>query len=236
MSAGVSVLPRIPLRAALLIATLCVLAAGAAKLLTPRLTAVQNAPDIDSTLPRKFGDWRELPSPISQVSLATGEGPNIDRPYDQTVMRSYVNGKGDTVMLAVAWGAQQRQEVKVHRPDLCYVAQGHKVLSLLPHDFGRLSGASDVVGKHMVTTSPRAGEVVSYWIRIGTLYSEDALATRLHIFREGLGGHIPDGVLVRASQVIHNSDEAAAAWPVIDGFLSELIDAVPPETRALLVR
>jgi len=45
-------------------------------------------------------------------------------------MRAYQNSQGQIVYLALAWGEQQRQEVKIHRPDLCYVAQGFKVWRL----------------------------------------------------------------------------------------------------------
>lgn len=226
----------LPRTAALVISTLMVLAAGAAIVARPTLVSVDDAPDLESTVPQSFGDWKLLPNPRMQVSTTTADGPDQDQPYDQTVMRSYVNSKGEVVMLALAWGRRQQQEVKVHRPDLCYVAQGYQVKSLAPAHFAVSDPAIRPVGKHMVALSGRGGEAVSYWIRIGTLYSEDAWETRLQILKDGFKGHIPDGILVRASVPLADPSQAAAAWPVLDRFLFDLTAAVPLSARALLLR
>ncbi len=230
-------LPRISVRASLAYAIVCVLAAVSAWALTPHPVAVLNAPRLSDSVPRRFGDWAELPSPFAQVSLSTGDAPNIDQPYDQTLMRTYVNKDGQVVMLALAWGAKQRQEVKVHRPDLCYVAQGHQIKKLTTVHLNYVhSPNGPVIGKRMITGSPRGGEAVTYWIRIGTTYSGDALETRMHILREGLAGRIPDGILVRASMAIRDVSDAEGSWPILDEFLQDLDKNVPAATRALLVK
>lgn len=231
-------LPIISIRPAIYIAAALVLAALLAVFATPRLTTVEDAPSLEDTVPRAFGDWRERPSPIVQVSLSTGTEPDMQQPYDQTVMRVYENSKGQVVFLALAWGRQQRQEVKVHRPDLCYVAQGFKVRSLASHTFKGISAqdGSAVIGKQMVALTERGGEAVSYWMRIGTLYSEDAVDTRLHILKDGLAGRIPDGILVRASARIADMGDAGGVWPTLNQFLADLVAAVPQSTRSLLVR
>lgn len=214
-----------------------VLASAIAFLATPKLTEIQNAPNLEDTVPREFADWKEQPNPYIQVSLATGLDPNQDLPYDQTVTRTYANSQGDRVMLALAWGKHQRQEVKVHRPDLCYVAQGFQVESLTPKLFSNIQGQGNVAtGKHMLVMSDHGGEAVSYWIRIGSLYSENAFETRMHIFKEGLSGRVQDGILVRASSRIQSKDEADKAFPILDQFLSDLVASTPERTRAMLVR
>ncbi len=231
-------LPVISIRTALYIALALVFAALLSVVATPRLTAIENAPSLEDTVPRAFGDWRELPSPLVQVSLSTGTEPNMQQPYDQTVMRAYQNSKGQVVYLALAWGRQQRQEVKVHRPDLCYIAQGYKVRSLTSHSFEGISAQEGgaVTGKQMVALAGRGGEAVSYWMRIGTLYSEDAVDTRLHILKDGLAGRIPDGILVRASARISDIGDAAGVWPTLNKFLVDLVAATPAQTRTLLVK
>ncbi len=230
-------LPALPLSTAVKIFIAFILAAVCAYLATPRLSAISDEPNLEDTVPRQFGDWRELPNPFAQVSLATGQEADLNQPYDQTVMRTYINSEGEVVMLALAWGRHQRQEVKVHRPDLCYVAQGYKVASLTTVDFGKVSGSKAMVkGKHMVVNSGREGEAVAYWIRIGTLYSENAFETRIHIFKEGLAGRIPDGILVRASQKIHVNADAEKSFPILEKFLADLVSATPDNARSLMVR
>lgn len=206
--------------------------------LKPSLGKASEAPSLDAALPRQFGDWREVPQRGVPVSLLAGDVPDINQPYDQTVMRTYVNSQGDVVMLALAWGRNQRQEVKIHRPDLCYVAQGHKVAYLKTHVFEGISSPSGtpVTGKQMVTTLGNGAEAVAYWMRIGGVYSEDAAQTRIHILKEGLAGRVPDGVLVRASLRVREEQAANLAWPILGKFLADLSSAVTPPARHLLIR
>ncbi|MCB1914943.1 MAG: EpsI family protein [Rhodocyclaceae bacterium] len=229
-------LPALPLGSALLVALALVFGAAAARLLTPHLSEVREVADLESALPRQFGEWRELPSPLIQVNVAVDGEPSLDQPYDQVVMRAYRHADGAVVYLAVAWGRRQRQEVKVHRPDLCYTAQGYRVASLDSKRFdGIETTAGAVAGKRMLALGRRGGEAVSYWMRIGDLFSEDAWDTRMHILQQGLEGHIPDGVLVRASVRVRDSREAEQAWPVAEAFLSDLTRAVEPSARRMLL-
>ncbi len=229
-------LPALPLATSVAIFIALVVAAAMAFLFTPRLTEVTNAPSLETTVPKSFGDWQEVPSPFVQVSLTTGLDPNMDQPYDQVSMRTYVNSKGQQVMLALAWGKRQKQEVKIHRPDLCYVAQGYKIASLKTTEFDGIDSVNQkILGKQMVAKSPRGGEAVLYWMRIGGLFSEDAFATRMYIMKEGFSGRIPDGILVRASLRFSTPGQEEQAWPLLDAFLVDLVKSVPPETRALLL-
>ncbi len=220
------------------VAAAFLLAGGAwlAWMLTPQLTVVQDVPDLARELPTRFGGWRERPSPLIQVDVAVADETNLNQPYDQVVMRAYENDRGQVVFLAVAWGRRQRQEVKVHRPDLCYVAQGFSVTSLATQRFDRIEAPrGPVTGKRMLALSRRGGEAVSYWMRIGGLFSEDAWDTRLHILKEGLRGRVPDGVLVRASVRVRDEQDAAAAWPLAESFLRELAAASPERVRHVLL-
>ncbi|CAM8643097.1 EpsI_fam, EpsI family protein [Comamonadaceae bacterium] len=230
-------LPTLPLATSIIIFIALVAAAALAYVFTPRLTEVSNAPNLETTVPKKFGDWREVPSPYLQVSLTTGLDPNMDQPYDQVVMRTYINSNGQQVMLALAWGKRQRQEVKIHRPDLCYVAQGYQIANLAPANFTSIGESGSVVkGKHMTALNGKGGEAVAYWIRIGNLYSENALESRSHIFREGLKGKVPDGILVRASSRIRSEKDAIAQFPLLEQFLIDLYKASPTEVQAMMVR
>lgn len=232
-------LPRISLSSAVAVFVSLVVAALAAVMATPDLIEVSDSTDLEVAVPKEFGNWRMIPSGALQVRLSTGDDTNMDQPYDQTVMRTYLNkDTGDYVHLALAWGRRQRQEVKVHRPDLCYVAQGYKVESLAPTRFEPLNGATHapVVGKRMYAATPRSGEAVAYWVRIGTLYSEDALETRLHILKEGVRGKVVDGILVRASRSVRSKADADQAYPALEKFLIELVAASPQNVKDLLVR
>ena len=232
-------LPAIRFGTAAAITAVLLGAAAAALALTPSLSYVQDVPSLDQTVPRQFGDWKEVATPYIQVDLSTrrdGE-TTTEQPYDETVMRAYRNSRGEVVMLALAYGERQRQEVKVHRPDLCYVSQGFRILDLRPTTFDKVNGAkAPFEGKRMLATSRGRMEAVSYWMRIGDLYSENAWETRGYLIKEGLAGRVPDGILVRASRPVANAKEAEAAYPQLEAFLAELAAATPERSAALLAR
>ncbi|MGN7875787.1 exosortase C-terminal domain/associated protein EpsI [Roseateles sp. 22389] len=231
-------LPRLSLAACLAGVALMVTAAAGAWLATPRLQALHGAPSLDATVPKAFGDWRALQDSVAQVDVSQGVETVQEQPYDQTVMRTYVNSRGDQIMLALAWGERQRQDVKVHRPEVCYPAQGYFVRRI--GDGGPVStaGRAEPVPTTQLLTEARGGgyEAVRYWIRIGTQYGGDGMAARWYILNEGFQGRIPDGMLVRASQRLTSAEGAAQSQALMAGFLSELVAAVPAGTRTMLVR
>ena len=141
------------------------------------------------------------------------------------------------MVLALAYGAHQRQEVKIHRPELCYTAQGFEVMRRSPIDVPLSGGlVPPAQGARMLVRGADRVETVSYWIRIGNLYSRSPWKTRSHIFTEGLRGRVVDGMLVRVSQML---PDLASATPqrfaLQEQFLGELVAAMPPAARRLLV-
>jgi EpsI family protein len=235
------------LGSALLILALMLGALLAARRLTPSLLPAATAVRLEQAVPQTFGGWAAQASPLLQVGLvaqpATGEDPAEQgtRDYDQVVMRTYANAQGESVMLALAYIGAQRQELKIHRPEQCYRAQGFDVLGLQPHAWPQASspGAGPApAGKRMRVQAGARDEIVSYWIRIGELFSESPVQTRLHMLRLGLGGRLTDGVLVRASQLVSaqaSVAEVERAYQVQEAFLAELVQATSAPGRALLL-
>ncbi|MGE5452611.1 MAG: exosortase C-terminal domain/associated protein EpsI [Acidobacteriota bacterium] len=215
-----------------------VAAAAAAMVARPTLKEDQSPPALDLTVPKLVGEWRALDSSLIQVGVNETAATDINQPYDQTVMRSYQNPQGHVIQVALAWGRHQRQEVKIHRPELCYPAQGLRVESLHDVTFPLTTPRGDpVVGKRMVAFD-RSGqkEVVSYWIRIGHVYSSGAWATRKHILLEGLAGHVTDGILVRVSQRIANDQDEKSAFERQEQFAAQLVNATPDVSKHMLVK
>ncbi len=210
----------------------------AARLATPTVQAITNEADLELVLPKVVDEWRMVASPLVQVGVSTSTDPSIDQPYNQSVLRSYANPAGEMIQVAVAWGKRQRQEVKIHRPELCYPAQGYRVLSLSDVTFPlRTPEGEPVIGKRMLTRD-RNGQIeaVSYWIRIGSIYSDSAWRTRLHIVQEGLHGRIPDGVLVRVSQHVPEGTALGPVYQRQEAFAARMVSLTNSGARALLVR
>lgn len=231
----------LPLGTSLLLFALMALAAAAALWLTPRLPEAGSAaalPRLDEAVPAQFGDWRLVPTLQDQVDLAIdADGARaIGQPYDRTLLRTYQNAQGEQIMLALAYARLQSQEIKVHRPEVCYAAVGYEVLALrsAPIALGLQSGAP-VAGRRMLARDVHQTEAVSYWIRIGDIYSQDGWRTRWHLLTEGLQGRVRDGALVRASRVIADPAEAEAAHAQVEAFLAEMMAAMAPPARALFL-
>ncbi|MFD0930249.1 exosortase C-terminal domain/associated protein EpsI [Methylophilus glucosoxydans] len=197
--------------------------------LRPDYEHVKDPIKIQTILPASFGHWQEIKTTRLQVAAFTDERGNTNGygPYDQVVNKEYVNQDGQVVLLTLAWVGAQKQEVKVHRPDLCYPAQGFTVSELKDTDFGiRSLKNKSVTGKQMVASNNTYAEAVSYWIRIGDLYSSNPWKMRYHIFTEGLKGKVLDGILVRISTPLAPGKNAADLFKLNEAFASELISSI----------
>lgn len=209
--------------------------------MTPKLNyvALSEAQKFIHAVPKNFADWKEIPSNQLQVDLVPKEEGErtTDNPYDDVLMRTYENAKGQRVQLALAYGKSMRQEVKIHRPELCYYAQGFQVKSLEASDFGIVSTKNrSVLGKNMLVENQSYQEAVSYWIRIGEMYSQSPWQTRFYIIKRGLVGDVVDGVLVRASVVLTDNQSAEAAYQLNKLFLQDLIHYTSVSSRMILIR
>jgi exosortase B len=222
--------------ATLLLAGMLV-AVGGAWALTPKFTPNPHTIELAASVPARFGDWRELPGAVTQAELSTAEdgGRSLEQPYDDVLMRTYVNSQGQQVMLALAYAKEQRQDVKLHLPEICYPAQGYKVLSLTPSPV-TLAGGTTLPGKHMLATGQGRLEAVTYWTRISDGYPQGGFAMRMQIFRDGLRGKVADGILVRSSMLVRDDSEAPGAYAVQQDFLKQLVAASDPRGHALVVR
>ena len=216
------------------------------ELLQPKPLPIGAHASLADSIPSQFGDWKEVAYAADQVDPGKGaaDEPNMDRPYDDVLMRAYANSQGEVVLLALAYGRNQRQEVKIHRPDVCYTAQGFQLLErnsvALP-----VNGTSgvQVQGMRMLVKAPGRVEAVSYWIRIGDVFTDNAWSIRYHIFLQGMQGRAVDGVLVRASQIVYGpvsksrtgATASAERYRVQEAFLSDLVRALPAPARHLLL-
>ena len=210
----------------------------ASGVLTPRKDMVlPGEVRLAALVPKEFGDWRESPNVLAQVDVAVRRDGALEvlNVYDEVVSRSYRNSSGQVVMLSIAYGRRQRQEVKIHRPELCYAAQGFTVTPL-PRLSQALSGRSaPMLLQSMVADAPGRIEPVVYWVRVGDTNSISALRTRLYIMKEGLLGRVVDGVLVRTSQIIPSRTETGASLVTQQEFIEALIHSLEPEAVRRLV-
>ncbi len=213
-------------------------ASGLALALRPVPAVEVGTVDLERQIPSQFGTWREVKTGLVQMDLTPRQdGQQSFDPlplYDQTLMRTYQAADGRVVMLALAWGRVQRQEMKIHRPELCYAAQGFMVddRQAVTLDLGQ---GIKPPAYHMLTRNSRRVEPVTYWIRIGGSISMNAWQTRRRILGEGLRGTLPDGILVRVSQALPIGSDSRASYAAQERFLGDLLAAIDPRTRTVLI-
>jgi EpsI family protein len=210
--------------------------AYATTLLTPRRELGRDTPSLTALIPQRFGPWNAEPDAVLPVLLVPDILADADASqnasYDDVLMRTYRRSDGARVMVAIAYGRRQTQELKIHRPELCYYAQGFAVRALGERPV-RLDPSRAVESRALLTENRARTEIVTYWIRVGGRVANDAWDIRWTIFREGLDGRVPDGVLVRASSLAPAQD-AEHELAVQHEFLADLYAAVPAGTRRFL--
>jgi EpsI family protein len=203
-------------------------AAGLAYAMKPtRLVADADTFQLEAAIPRQFGAWTEQKQQVQIIDPRQQE--TIDRIYSQVLTRSYVDDKGERVMLSIAYGSNQGDDLQVHRPEVCYPAQGAQLLSTLNASLPTQWGEIPV--RRLTTQFGPRHEPVTYWVMVGERAVIGSLQGKLAQLRYGFRGRIPDGMLVRAS-TIDPDDERAFAQQA--RFLQDLLAAVPPETRKRL--
>jgi exosortase B len=230
----------VPLRTAGICAVAALIALGSSVLLAPRPAAAQSAGDIEAMLPKSFGQWVGLDRPGMAIDVLANEPgeTTLNNPYDQVVNRVFRHPDGTMIELAVAYGSHQRQEVKIHQPELCFASQGFRITSRRDATFQRPPGDTGptITGKHLYSEALMAKLAASYWIRIGTVYADSAWETRWEILKEGIRGRAVDGVLVRTTMVVGTADDATGAHQRMEMFLAELLASASPELRRALAK
>ena len=118
---------------ATVVALVAMLAAvGGAEALRPHRVMADELPalNLQEVVPRQFGDWVEAVDAAPVVSDPTLDA-TLAQFYSQTLSRTYVNSKGQRVMLSLAYGRNQNSwNSAAHRPEFCYDAQGFSVSAL----------------------------------------------------------------------------------------------------------
>lgn len=209
----------------------------ASSYLKPQEFAASFDGDFEQLIPEKFGGWEALQEANQiQVGVYSDKEGNatMNNPYDKMLMRTFQNEKGERVYLAIAWGAKQQQEIKVHRPELCYQSQGFKVNATDTDEISSLGKRLPLV--NVMANTSQFYEEVTYFIRIGNKITSSPTQTRLYILKEGLNGRVPDGLLVRVSSRHANPEERANQIALNKLFLSDLLNTLNSKQKSFILR
>jgi len=155
----------------------------------------------------------------------------IKKIYSQTLSRTYINSSGDRIMLSIAYGGDQSDNMSVHKPEVCYPAQGFQILKNSADTFA--TGEGNIPIKRLVAVQGRRIEPITYWTTVGdTVAAVSGLMWKLNVMKYGLTGKIPDGLLFRISSI--QADEAKA-YRTQDAFARDLLKAMSPSGRERII-
>jgi EpsI family protein len=194
------------------------------------LKPVASPPDptfnLERLIPQTFGDWR-LDASIVPIPPSPDVQANLDKLYDQLVSRTYINSRGERIMLSIAYGGDQSDSLKAHRQEVCYSAQGFSIRELL-------QGEVDLADRHiqvarLLAVKGGRSEPVTYWFTMGDRVVMSRLGRLLVQLKFGLQGQIPDGMLVRISNLSGDSRASYAEHAV---FVDAMLAALDPRTLA----
>lgn len=185
---------------------------------------------LEQIFPDHFGDWIIDPH-VPVVVPPPDQQALLSKIYNQTLARTYVNRRGERVMLSVAYGGDQSDGLTVHIPDICYPGQGFKVTDT--RDARLAVGPGFVIPvRHLLTTLGQRIEPVTYWVLMGDEATISNTQRRMVSLRYGLQRLIPEGMLVRVSSI---SPDMEAALAVHARFINDLVASVPAADRERVV-
>jgi len=183
---------------------------------------------LEDTVPRQFGEWRSMDEGGAQVvNPQTKE--LLDKLYSQILTRTYVNPQGYRMMLSLAYGDEQRGDLQAHKPEVCYPAQGFRLLSNQPAEIATPFGG--IAARRLSTSLGARKEPVTYWFTMGDRAVKSKFEQRLVEIRLGLTGEVPDGLLFRVSSI---DDSPQRAFQMQEAFVADLLKAVPARDRLRL--
>ena len=216
----------------LLIGMACLAGAGTSYALIPRrhVSLLQPGKRIEQIVPTTFDGWTsrsvsDLVAPKEEDSLAS-------RLYGETVGRVYSHAGSDgEIMMLLAYGNTQSDDLQLHRPEICYPAFGfaisHSSVMQLP-----LSGGGGLPVRQLVADAPDRRETIIYWSRLGEFLPLNKKEQQVDRLRTAMNGNVADGLLARFSVLGADADSAV---DLMRRFIPSLLDAVAADARKVLI-
>lgn len=196
---------------------------------TQKLAQAQAPFRLEAMIPASFADWT-VDASIVPLKVDPERQSVLEKIYDQTLSRTYVNRAGERVMLSIAYGGDQSRALQLHLPEVCYVAQGFDMLKVGEGALATRFGALPV--KRLVARQNSRIEPITYWITVGDKAMQSSFQRKLQRLAYGLSGKIPDGMLVRVSTI--QADEQGA-YRLQDRFVGQMLDALDRQARVRLL-
>jgi EpsI family protein len=215
----------------LLLGAACAAAAVAGTALKPRREVpLLKGAKLANVVPASFGVWTS--QDMSDPLAINGEGTLSAKLYNELVVRQYANPTSESaITMLLAYGGRQSDELQLHRPEVCYPAFGYDLMRNEPISLP-VGGTAVLPARRLVAEQGDVRESIIYWSRMGELLPQDGGEQRKARLEIAMQGIIPDGLLSRFSIVGLDPNQD---WATIGAFVTELIAAIEPDMRKVLI-
>ena len=156
-----------------------------------------------AAIPAKVGGWTAEKS--SEVVLAAPD-ESSDKLYQNLETRIYLGDELPAIMFLCAYSNVQKNDVQVHRPEVCYPASGYPITKNVAEKI--TVGRRDINARFLVADRGGLQEMILYWTRVGKSFPVDWQSQRIEMAKANLSGTIPDGVLLRVSTIMDEERSA----------------------------
>ena len=185
--------------------------------------------DLEAEVPKAFGDWK-LDTSMAPLPPSPDQASVLNKIYDQILARTYVNSRGERIMLSITYGSKQNQQLRAHRQEVCYRSQGFQVNDV-QHVNLKVAGAT-LPATRMHARQHARSEPVTYWFTTGDTVVLSYWDREWAQFKYALSGYVPDGYLVRMSNLSADPGKSYEQHVV---FADALMAHLNPELRRRLV-
>lgn len=193
--------------------------------LKPQIIKQEKQAALSSVIPSRIGEWEEVPQVNFDANLTTNADGGISKfkIYDDVLLRTYRNAKGQVVMLAIAYAKSQQQDIKIHQPEVCYKAGGFQIKNISSWKISEDKTNFVNNGISFIAMNNEKIEAVNYWVRTGNAITQNGMGARWALIKYAAKGIIPDGALVRVSSYVTDENQVIFANQTQRAFLKQLI-------------
>lgn len=175
-----------------------------------------------TAIPAEIGDWHMLNQKTNPSTFESGF-------LNDVLFRTYQRADGKTIMLAIAYGADQRQHFSIHVPEGCYRAAGFDVTSM---GFAKVDVPGLELKKLLIKGEGRT-EPMQYWIVLNEKVVTSHFERKIKQIYYSFFGAKAGGVLVRVSSLSTDKD-FQQDYEIQKAFIAALYKSLNSELRRML--
>lgn len=179
-----------------------------------------------ASIPAKVGGWRAEKS--SEVVLPAPDEASDDL-YQNLETRVYTGDGLPDIMFLCAYSNVQKNDVQVHRPEVCYPASGYPIIKTTAKQV--MLRQSKINARFLVADRGGPKEMILYWTRVGAEFPDNWQNQRIAMAKANLSGNVPDGALFRVSCIL---DSEEMAFANLQEFCRIFYDSASTDFRKLL--